>query len=323
MFYSSHLVEGRLMTACRIAQSCALVLVFLLASFSITGCPDTPDLPDLVTEPITTSKGMINASLSRYIESGTGTSYEQFGLTGIFARYDIEQANTVEDLLNGDFTDVDLALDSCSFPAPILEDGSIRERQGRSAIELLDVGDLTVSYGGRTKTVPTRTFPDLLRIIVGVMYTADESKGVQFRPAETYSLRAAGTEDVSRFRVSLESPEDMGDVKIDGINPGDQLPMIRKGEDVELVWEGDGYGDEIVATLNWTSMGAPWSMTCRLRDDGLFVIPSVYTLGLPDPLTSSDEEMMISRVRQVAFRSAGLTSGSFRFIVSANFSVSF
>lgn len=311
------------MTLYRIGKSCVVGILFMLMFFSVSGCPDDPHIANLDTHPITTSKGIINASLARYIESGSGTSYDQFGITGIFARYDIEQSSTVDGLMNGDFTDIDLALDTCSLPAPILEDVSIHKRPESSAIELLDVGDLTVSYNGMSKTVPTRTFPDLFRVIVGVMYTADESKGVQFRPTETYSLRAAGSEDISRFRVALEAPEDLGDVKLDGVNPGDQLPMIRKGEDLELVWDGDGYGDEILATLNWTSMGAPWSMTCRMRDDGLFVISSVYTEGLPDSLMSSDEEFTISRVRQVAFRSAGLASGSFRFVVSANFSVSF
>lgn len=307
----------------RLSKVYVLTFIIVLVSCAFLGCPETPSLPSSAADPILTSKGMISASLSRYIESGTGTSYEQFGITGIFARYDIGQAGTVEELLNGDFPEVDLALETCSFPAPVLEEGSVRERQGHTAIELLDVGDLTLRYGAVTKTIPTRTFPDLLRVIVGVMYTADESKGVQFKPTETYTLRAAGSEAVSRFRVPIEAPEDMGEIKIDGTSPGDQIPLVQKGEDVELVWEGDGYGDEILATLTWTSMGSPWSMTCRVRDDGLFVIPSVYTAGLPDPLTSSDEEMTVSRVRQVAFRSAGLASGSFRFIVSTSFSVSF
>ena len=44
---------------------------------------------------------------------------------------------------------------------------------------------------------------------------------------------------------------------------------------------------------------------------------------MTDPLTSSDGELTVARLRQVAFRSAGLQSGSFQFAVTTNFPVAF
>ena len=173
------------------------------------------------------------------------------------------------------------------------------------------------------KPIPTRTFPDLLKVIVGVIYTADETQGVVFSPGETYELQATGTDEVTAFQVALEAPEDLGDIKVDGMKPGDQPLIVRQGQEIELAWEGDSYGDEVVATLSWMSMGAPWSMTCRMRDDGLFVISETYLARMPDPLTCSDGEFTITRVRQVAFRSEDLSSGSFQFAVSTNFPVAF
>ena len=160
-------------------------------------------------------------------------------------------------------------------------------------------------------------------MIVGVLYTTDEIHGVLYRPGETYDLQASGTDDISSFRVALEAPLDLGDIKIDGVIPSEQTPLIRRGEDVEILWEGDSFGDEVIATLSWMSMGASWSMTCRMRDDGVFAIPAAITEAMPDPLTSSDGELTISRFRQVAFRSAGLASGSFQFVVSTVFPVAF
>ena len=44
---------------------------------------------------------------------------------------------------------------------------------------------------------------------------------------------------------------------------------------------------------------------------------------LPDPLTCSDQELTLSRVRQVAFRSSGMATGAFQFLISTYFPVTF
>ncbi|MCP4603082.1 MAG: hypothetical protein GY847_21630 [Proteobacteria bacterium] len=299
------------------------ILVVLFVAILTTACPNDPNRTKLPSPPMMISRGNITASLNRYIETSSNSPFEQFGFMGMFARYDVDKTATANILLNDRAAEIDLALDTCTMPSPVLHETHLHEPRGKTAIELLDVGDLTVSFNRLSKPVPTRTFPDLLKFIVGVIYSADETQGVLFRPGETYALRATGTDEVAPFQVILDAPEDLGDVKVEGVTPGEQVPFIRRDEEVELIWEGDGYGDEVIATLNWTSMGAPWSMTCRMRDDGLFVVPSVFTAGLPDPLTCSDHELTLSRIRQVAFRTDGLSSGSFKFIVSINFPVAF
>jgi hypothetical protein len=299
------------------------ILVLVSSIFLITSCPENPRAIDVQTQPMMVSRGIIKASLIRYIETGSSAPFEQFSLMGMFLRYDMDETNTVDSLLNENENEIDLALDSCTPPVRVLDESHLEEPKSRAGIELLDVGNLSVSFSKMTKPVPTRTFPDLLRVIVGVIYSVDETQGVNFRPGEIYSLKATGTNEVAPFRVALEAPEDLGDVKVDGATPGDQVPFIRKGEDIELTWEGDGYGDEVMAVLTWTSMGAPWSMTCRMRDDGFFVVPSVITGDLPDPLTCSDGDLTVTRIRQVAFRSEDLSSGFFRFQVSTNFPVTF
>jgi hypothetical protein len=162
-----------------------------------------------------------------------------------------------------------------------------------------------------------------LKVIDGVIYTADESQGVQFVPGETYTFYATGTDDVSPFEVVLEAPNDLGDIKLDGVQPDEQTPQITRGQDLAISWEGAGWGDEVIATLSWIGMGLPWAMTCRMRDDGLFVVPGQLIEGLHDSLAASDEEMTLARVRQVSFRSDGLNSGAFAFVVSNSFPVKF
>lgn len=275
------------------------------------------------SRPMMVSRGIITASFNRYVESSLSDPFEQFNLIGMFVRHDVEETYTVESLFDFQMADVNLALDTCAMPARVLPNSAARGPQSETTIELLDIGDLALRVNKEKKPIPTRTFPDLLKVIVGVIYTADETQGVVFSPGETYDLQATGTDEITAFRVALEAPEDLGDIKVDGIKPGDQPLIVRQGEEMELIWEGDGYGDEVVANLSWMSMGAPWSMTCRMRDDGLFVISETYLAGMPDPLTSSDGEFTITRVRQVAFRSEDLSSGSFQFAVSTNFPIAF
>jgi hypothetical protein len=302
---------------CKVAILAAAVAIFVLSCSNEEANQVSPSRPMMV------SRGIITASFNRYIETSLSDPFEQFSLIGMFVRHDVEETYTVESLFDFHMADVNLALDTCTMPARVLTNGAARVPQSETTIELLDIGDLSLRVNKEKKPIPTRTFPDLLKVIIGVIYTADETHGIVFSPGETYDLQATGTDEITAFRVALEAPEDLGDIKVDGIKPGDQPLILRHGEEMELVWEGDSYGDEVVATFSWMSMGAPWSMTCRMRDDGLFVIPETYFASIPDPLTCSDGELAITRVRQVAFRSEDLSSGSFQFAVSTNFPIAF
>jgi hypothetical protein len=306
----------------------ALLILLIPGILLLTGCPRGTSSEAKPAAPVIVSRGLITAGLNRYIESKTDEPFEQFGVTGVFARYDLEKEDLLEYLLGTRVPEPDLAPDTCSPPSPqllldirrpIRRDGSGFE----TAIELIDVGNLSVSYGSADRAIPTRTFPDLLKVIDGVIYSVDEAQGVQFVPGETYSFHATGTDDVSPFEVVLQAPDDLGRIKVDGVAPEVQLPPIKRHQELELTWEGAGWGDEVVAVLTWTGMGLPWSMTCRMRDDGLFVVPLEIIEGLHDPLAAGDEELTLSRVRQVSFRSGGLSSGTFSFVVSTSFPVRF
>jgi hypothetical protein len=103
---------------------------------------------------------------------------------------------------------------------------------------LLDAGNLTLAVDDVTLSVSTRTFPDLLKVVDGVIYSIEESRGARFSPGATYSFRSSGTDAVGPFEVVLEAPEDLGEVKLGGVSPAEQLPGVRRGEDLELTWEG-------------------------------------------------------------------------------------
>ncbi len=262
----------------------------------------------------------MNDEFSKDIEL---SNEEKFEIIGLFPRYDVEKTDLVDSLLGTRVPQPDLPLDSCSQPTPVLEIRPRRSPGAETEIELMDVGDLTVEFDVFKRAIPTRTFPDLLKVIDGVIYSANESREVVFDPGTVYTILASGTDAVQPFEVVLEAPDDLGVVKLGGIPVDEQMPVVHRGMDLEVVWDGEGYGDEVIATIDWTNVGLSWSMACRMRDDGHFVIPSDITGMLLDPLVNNDHEMTLSRVRQVGFRSDGLASSEFSFVVSTSFLVRF
>ncbi len=304
-------------------QNITITICVILINIFLKSCVEESLEEESQTQALV-SRGIITASLNRHIESAIDTPFESFNLTGVFARYLAEEGRFVSLVWGQKLTELDLALDSCNSPAPILkENQGERSASTKHAVELLDVGDLTVKFDNEKRTIPTRTFPDLLKIAVGVIYSANELQGVSFRPSTKYDIRTTGSDDVEVFRVQLDSPADLGTIRVDGLAYDEETPIIIKGKDVLLTWEGDGYGDEVIASIGWTIMGSPWEITCRMKDDGEFLIPSSITKFLPDSLTASDENIFVRRYRQVAFRSAGLSNGSFQFVVSSDFPIKF
>jgi hypothetical protein len=301
----------------------ALTLLPALIAALLPGCPDQPVAPVGVPAPGAVTRGILRAASSRHVDGNGDFPVEPFAVTAVFARYDPEFEDLLSSLLPWQREEPEVGLDACGPPLPVLGVKQPRPVPGETAIQLLDAGNLTLAVEGEELSVSTRTFPDLLKVVDGVMYSIEESRGARFSPGAGYSFRSNGTDLVGPFEVVLEAPEDLGEVKLDGVSPTEQPPAIRRGEDLAITWEGAGWGDEVIAEFTWTNLGLPWSMECRMRDDGLFVVPGDRTRGLQDPLRSGNEELTLSRVRQVAFRASGLSSGTFAFVVAAGFPVRF
>lgn len=271
------------------------------------------------------AQGAITAALNRYVESGSAGPFEKFSITALFPRYGRSGKKLVDSLLENRVPESDAPFDQCDPPAPVVQPRQRRLRavQG-TEIELVDVGDMSVEHAGEKTALPTQTFPDLLRVIDGVTYGADDGMGAVFEPAQTYRVSAAGADDIPRFDVALDAPEDLGEITVNGTSPAEQTPVVRRGEPLEITWEGGGgYGDEVIAKIRWSSVGVTVSMDCRMRDDGRFTIPSEMTAGMRDPLIAGEAEMTLARVRQTSFRARGLDSGEFSFVLSTSFLVRF
>jgi hypothetical protein len=306
-----------------VSSNLSVILLPAVVAVLLTGCPEPPGEPVGLPPSHTISRGIARGTTSRRFDARGDSPVEPFALTAVFPRYDLEYEDLLGGFLVGHVEESEVALDTCGPPSPVLGVRQPRPLPGETAVELLDAGDLTIVIDGVTLPMPSRAFPDLLKVVDGVMYSTEEGHGARFLPGATYSLHSSGTDMIGPFEVVLEAPDDLGEVKLDGVSPAEQPPGVKRGEDLVISWEGAGWGDEVIAEFTWTSLGLPWSLVCRMRDDGLFVVPGDRTRGLQDPMHGGDEELTLSRVRQVAFRAEGLSGGTFAFEVAASFPVRF
>jgi hypothetical protein len=128
---------------------------------------------------------------------------------------------------------------------------------------------------------------------------------------------------VGPFETALDAPNDLGEILLDGISPSEKLVSITPGKDIALSWEGESYGDEVIVQISWRNMGLSWSINCRLKDDGYFVISRNITDRINTNFDTLDNEMSLSRVRQVSFRANGMSFGDFSFVASTSFLIKF
>ncbi|MFO8073419.1 MAG: hypothetical protein R6V85_16265, partial [Polyangia bacterium] len=194
------------------------------------GCSGQADSAISDHDPVIVSRGLITANLSRYIDDQVEQPFERFSITGVFARYDLDYESFSDTILATTFSEPELELDACMPPVPAIEFQPRRPEPGQTAIELIDVGNLSVLIGDRPAALPTRTFPDLLKVVDGVIYSAEESGRIGYEPGQTYSIQASGTDAVAPFEVVLDAPDDLGEITVDGISPVERTPSIKEGE---------------------------------------------------------------------------------------------
>lgn len=231
---------NRILTA-----SCCVLAVVLVCGCAQKTTRDEPRERKL-------SHGNIAAVSSQYITSGDLLPFEQFQLTGVFGRFGASDRPEAMAFLTSRAPSLDLSFDSCSMPAPVFDRADIYSKLAEATVELLDVGDLMIEFGRRVVPVSTRTFPDLLKVIVGVVYSADAAHGVFYNSQSTYTLKASGGGGVGPFEVALEAPLELDGIQVNRISPFDQIPLMQRKRPALLEWAGLELGDEVIVDLKST-----------------------------------------------------------------------
>jgi hypothetical protein len=155
-------------------------------------------------------------------------------------------------------------LDSTTVTAPALS--------GYERVELLDVGDITVTGKGKSQRLSRQAFPTVTDFIAGVLYTTRENPS-GFTATPDLTVRARGSATIPAFTVSTKSVELPLRITIDG-TPVNELSRLSSLSSFEVRWTQGRSGD-----LIWLELGpviGKKNLSCAFNDSsGFGIVPGM------------------------------------------------
>jgi hypothetical protein len=130
-------------------------------------------------------------------------------------------------------------------------------------VEMLDVGDVTLVAGGQTSPLARQAFPTVTDFMAGVVYTTRDLSSAPLPPVASYSILARGAAKIQAFRIDATAPEDVTNVKIEGVDLAEVTRLVR-GEGVDLTWNPGHIGDRLVVEIKNPSR--PSDINCAFKD---------------------------------------------------------
>jgi hypothetical protein len=192
-----------------------------------------------------------------------------------------------------------------------------------SPVELVQVGDVSLSSSASLKPLVARAYPDVAHLVSGVVYTtADVGSDVAH---DRVKFSISGGADVAGFDVELDVPEPLSDVRVNGATlRAAALPERLAPGAVTIGWAAASLGadDTVYVDLAWegttrasrlrcTADGKHPSLTLdAAAADGSTLVLSVHrlrTVRFPEsPLSTTEVRLDTAVSGRVAFGQPGL-----------------
>jgi len=181
------------------------------------------------------------------------------------------------------------------------------------AIELIDVGDVTLRAGAARMPLAARAFPDVGDLVSGMFYTSPDAES-ELPAGGTYTLEGTGSGLVDRFAVDAEAPAAPEDVRVGGVALASGL-ALDEGAPLAVSWlAAGGRHDDLVVIDVSAESGA--SVRCTFHDEGRAVVPGWITRGANLGALPATATVSLHRVRERAFAATGIDTGEVRFDLS-------
>ena len=149
---------------------------------------------------------------------------------------------------------------------------SVPTLSGYERVELLDVGDMTVTAKGKTQRLSRQAFPTVTDFISGVLYTTRDNPS-DFAFAPELVIRARGSASVPVFTVSARTIDLPQPITIDN-SPISELSRLNGLSGFEVRWAKGRPGD-----LIWIELGpitGKKTLSCTFADpQGTGVVPGM------------------------------------------------
>lgn len=184
------------------------------------------------------------------------------------------------------------------------------------SIELLDVGDLSITAESTSMPLATRAFPDVGGLISGVFYTSRDARSDLPAPGR-YVLQSSGSTLLDKFAISADAPANPEAVRIGNVDLADGV-LLEEGTATNLTWrlpevlpDARKQNDDRVYVDLTVPSGL--GMRCTFKDSGEAVLPANVTTSkvwgaLPAAIT-----MSVHRTRGSQFVASGIDDARLRF----------
>jgi hypothetical protein len=224
------------------------------------------------------------------------------------------------------------ALGTCAVAPSAGASGSAR------AVELLDVGTISLEVNGLQTNLEARLLPDIVDLISGVVYATPATEAEALPARGAYTLRATGSLelDVQPFVVSARAPDEPTLVQVAQVHVAEARDQgttdegagasvtLAAGADVEITWEAGSLDDLVYVDIagNPDHASNQASTRCLFADVGRATLSNTTLAeALPDPLpdvsgaTAGRAEGMLTvhRLHRETFRVRGIEAGEVRF----------
>ena len=163
-------------------------------------------------------------------------------------------------------------------------------------LQLLDVGNMSLSSGEHRLPLRITMVPSLFSAIRGVRYDGDVDHARHLLAAGTLNLHATGGDGVAPFTAAVDVPRPVRLTHV-GSRPvrGGRVRLPEEPGDLLLRWGSvDGSARLEVIIGAERGKGLDW-LRCRLTDDGMFTVPVEALFALPK--RGKEQPWLISLVR--------------------------
>ncbi len=182
---------------------------------------------------------------------------------------------------------------------------------GLGSIELLDVGDLSITAESTSMPLATRAFPDVGGLVSGVFYTSRDARSDLPSPGR-YVLESSGSLMVDRFSIGADAPATPENVRVGNVDLAEGV-ILEESVATNLSWRAAATpveGDLVYVDLTAQDGSG---VRCTFKDSGEAVMPALVTTtkvwgSLPAALT-----MSLHRIRQGQFTATGIDAAELRF----------
>ncbi|MBK9260288.1 MAG: hypothetical protein IPM54_10675 [Polyangiaceae bacterium] len=182
------------------------------------------------------------------------------------------------------------------------------------SIELLDVGDLSITAESTSMPLATRAFPDVGGLVSGVFYTSRDARSDLPAPGR-YVLESTGSGMLERFSIGADAPANPEGVRIGNVDLAEGV-MLEEGTSTNLTWlVAETASESRESDLVYVDLTAPsgTGIRCTYKDLGQAVIPAAVTTSKAWEALPAVVSISLHRIRQGQFAAPGIDDAELRF----------